>query len=396
MINNNTHFDVILAGGGIMGCAIAYNLLKRDPQLRVLIVERNSTYAQASTTLSDGNTRTQFNLQANIEMSLYGLEVLATFAEEFATADHVPDIGFRQQGNLYLVNEAGRAAAQQGVALQQSLGCDVVWLEPEQIRQHYPLLQVPNDVVGATFGAKDGTMSPLDVLMAYRRKAIALGAMVVEAEISALLKNGQQMSGLRTASGDVYHSDTVFNVAGAWAPLLAEPLGVHLPIQPIKRQVFAVALDVRFDHILPLLLLPTGQYVIHEGDGSFITGGSRPDDPVTYDDFSWGYGRFENYLWEGLINYLPDFDRLKVTNGWAGLYAVNTFDGNAILGEWPTLKGYYCANGFSGHGFQQCHAIGRYLAELILGQPHALDLSIFSAQRILDNKPVYENPARLI
>ena len=86
MPTNNT-YDVILAGGGIMGCAIAYNLLKRDRTLRVLIIERDSTYARASTTLSDGNTRIQFNLKENIQISLYGLEVLATFAEEFATQD---------------------------------------------------------------------------------------------------------------------------------------------------------------------------------------------------------------------------------------------------------------------------------------------------------------------
>ena len=90
------------------------------------------------------------------------------------------------------------------------------------------------------------------------------------------------------------------------------------------------------------------------------------------------------------------FDRLKVRRGWAGLYAVNTFDGNAILGEWPEVAGFYLANGFSGHGFQQCHAVGRFLTELILGRPLSLDLSSFSPQRILDNKPQFEGQLKLI
>ena len=89
-------------------------------------------------------------------------------------------------------------------------------------------------------------------------------------------------------------------------------------------------------------------------------------------------------------------DRLKVTSGWAGLYAYNTFDYNALLGEWPETKGFYQAHGFSGHGFQQCHAVGRYLSELILGVEPVLDLSIFSPQRILENKPVFENPNRIV
>lgn len=395
MSTKNT-YDVLLAGGGIMGCAIAYHLLKRDPTLRVLIVERDSAYTRASTTLSDGNTRIQFNLKQNIQISLYGLEVLSTFAEEFATKEHTPVINFRQQGNLYLVSEAGREFAQQGVALQKSLGCEIEWLEPDQIRDLYPLYPGSDTVVGATFGRKDGTMSPRDVLLGYRRKAIELGVTIIEAEIAELLKEGEQMTGLRLTSGEVYQAPIVANVTGAWAPLLAETVGVDLPIKAIKREVYSVMVPRSFDKILPMFLLPNGQYLFHEGGNNHVTGGALPEDPVTYTDFSWSADRFKQKLWEGLVEYLPDFDRLKLTNGWSGLYDVNTLDGNAILGEWPTLQGYYCANGFSGHGFQQAHAVGRYLAELMLGQTPTLDLSIFSPQRILDQRPVYENPARLI
>ena len=127
-----------------------------------------------------------------------------------------------------------------------------------------------------------------------------------------------------------------------------------------------------------------------------MCGKSLPDDPITYDDFTWERQKFEELLWPELVELIPAFDRLKVTRGWAGLYEVNTFDGNAILGEWPELKGLFLANGFSGHGFQQCHAVGRYLAELITDRPPTLDLSIFSPQRILENKPVFEGKRRII
>lgn len=395
-MGTSNHYDVILAGGGIMGCAIAYNLLKRDPNLSVLIVERDLTYANSSTVLSDGNIRVQFNLRANIEMSLYGLQVLSTFSEEFALEDHVPDISFRQQGNLYLVGAEGEEFARNGVALQQSLGAEVEWVEREEIIDLFPLVQLTDHVVGATYGRKDGSMSPLDVLLGYQRKAVSLGATILEDVVTRLLRTGSQMAGIEVASGDKYHSSVVFNVAGAWAPLLAGPLGINLPISSIKREVYNVQINRSIDGILPMLLLPNGQYLFHEGAGNFEVGGAKPDDPITYDDFSYSKARFEEFLWEGFVKYLPDFDRLKVVSGWGGLYAINTLDHNAILGEWPTLKGYYCANGFSGHGFQQCHAVGRYLAEMVLGETHVLDLSIFSPQRILDNNPVLENPARLI
>jgi glycine/D-amino acid oxidase-like deaminating enzyme len=128
----------------------------------------------------------------------------------------------------------------------------------------------------------------------------------------------------------------------------------------------------------------------------FLVGKSFSDDPISLDDFIWERKKFEERLWPELVDYLPTFDRLKILRGWAGLYEVNTLDGNAILGEHPALSGFYFANGFSGHGFQQCHAVGRYTAELMLGKTPSLDLSIFSAKRIVENKPVFESKRKII
>jgi len=392
---SEANFDVILVGAGVVGCAIATYLLKADRQLKILIIEKDSTYVKSSTVLCDGNIRIQFNLRENIEISLYGMKVMSTFSEEMATEDHVPEVNFRQQGNLYTVDEARKEASLEGLVVQQEMGCDVEWLEADEIQQYYPIFE-PNEVVGATFGRKDGSMSPLDVLLGYRRKAISLGVQILEADVKTLLKEGNQINGVQLASGEIFYAKIVFNTTGAWAPKLAQTVGVALPIKPIKRQVYVLKTEVHFDHILPMFLLPTGQYIFHEGSNHFITGGLLPDDPVGDDDFHWDLKRFEERLWPGLAKYIPAFDKLKVVNGWAGLYATNTLDGNAILGEWPELKGFYCANGFSGHGFQQSHAVGRYLSELVLEKTPTLDLSVFSPQRILDNKPVFENPSRII
>jgi glycine/D-amino acid oxidase-like deaminating enzyme len=393
MINNT--YDVIMVGGGLMGCATAYYLLKTDPQLKVALIELDPTYTRASTPLSDGNTRVQFNIKENIQMSQYGLEVLQSFAEDMAVDGDKPDVAFRQQGNLFIIDEASREESQQGLALQQSLGCQVEWLRPDEVTPYYPLYNLTG-CVGATFGRQDGTMSPLALLVGYKKKAVALGAHFIQAEVVELLQQGQQMAGVKLASGDRLAARAVVNAAGAWAAKIAQTVGVNLPILPIKRQVSVVETMVRPDKILPAIFFPSGLYCIHEGEGYFLCGKSLPDDPVGYDDFTWERRRFEEYLWSELVELIPAFDRLKVVRGWAGLYEVNTLDGNAILGEWPELPGFFLANGFSGHGFQQCHAVGRYLAELIVGQPPTLDLSIFSPRRILENKPVFESRRKII
>ena len=391
----NNEYDIIIVGGAVMGAAIGHYLIKADPNLKILIVEKDSSYQLSSTILSDGNIRVQFNLEENIRMSQYGIELMDTFEEDMATANYRPNIDFRRQGNLYIVKEGAEAVAKQGLERQQRLGCQVSWLETDKIKQHYPLFG-STECAGATLGHQDGTMSPLDILLGYRNKAIEQGVKFLEAEVAQLQKDDARVTGVLLASGELIHAPIVVNAAGAWAAKLARTIGVELPVQPLKRQVYSVEIDAHFEEILPMLLLPNGQYLFHEGHNHFITGGALPNDPNTDEDFSWSKERFEEHLWEGLVNYLPDFDRLKITNGWAGLYATNTFDHNALLGEYPTMPGFFLANGFSGHGFQQCHAVGRYLAELILDNSITLDLAIFSPQRLLDNKPVFENPSLII
>lgn len=387
-------FDIIAVGGGVMGCATAYYLLREDPNLRVAIFEMDPTYEKSSTALSDGNTRIQFNIKENIQMSMYGLEVLETFADTMAVEDRSPEISFKQQGNLFLIQEEAIEEARNGYELQRSLGCDVVWLGTDEITSRFPLIN--SDVCKAgTFGPLDGVMDPYAVMLAYKDKAIALGATFIQGEVADLLHDEGHMSGVRMVNGDIYTSGDVLNSAGAWATKLVQAVGIDLPVSPVMRQVFVVETEVHSDHVVPAFFSPTGLYCIHEGENIFMIGKSLPDDSVGF-DFTWKRERFTQALWPELVEMIPAFDRLKVIRGWAGLYAVNMFDGNAILGEWPELEGLYLANGFSGHGFQQCHAVGRYLAELILGNEFSLDLSIFSPERILKNEPVYESTRKLI
>lgn len=393
-MSHNT-FDVIIVGGGVMGCATAYYLLKSDPRLNIAILEMDATYAKSSTVLSDGNTRVQFNIKENIQMSQYGLEVLKTFAEDMEVDGERPDPAFRQQGNLFVLDEASHDESREGWLLQLSLGGLVYWLTPEDVQREYPLYNL-KDCVAGTLGVQDGTMSPLAVLMGYKKKVIAMGAKFIQAEVMEILKHENQVSGVKLSSGEIFNADIVMNAAGAWASLIAKTVGVDLPIVPIKREVTIVETNINPEKILPALFLPSGLYIIHEGEALFMCGKSFSDDHIGVDDFQWDRKRFEDRLWPELVEYIPEFDRLKILRGWVGLYEVNTLDDNAILGEWPELKGFFLANGFSGHGFQQCHAVGRYIAELMLKQKPKLDLSVFSPQRILENKPVFESQRKII
>ena len=372
-----------------MGSATAYHLMKADATLKVAVVERDAAYTQASTTLSMSNVRIQFSLKENVQISLYAIQVLKRFEEDMAVADQKPRIYHRQEGNLFLVDAAEETAARGAFEMQKDLGCQVQWWSPQTIKEHYPLYE-PDTLVGGTFSPGDGYIDAYAVLMGYRAKARSLGATYIQDEVVRIKKNQKRVSGAELAQHGHLNAAFVVNCAGAWAADVAKTAGVKLPVVPIKRQVFALDTAVKPTGPLPLTVLPSGLYFRSETGGLILLGKSLDEDPVGF-NFSWDDKRFMELLWPELAEFVPAFDRLKLVRGWAGLYAVNTMDGNAILGQWPELKGLYLANGFSGHGLQQGPAVGRYLSELILGQPVSLDLSIFGPERILEKRPLSEN-----
>lgn len=383
------NYDVVIVGGGIMGSATAYSLTAADPRVRVAVVEKDPTYEFASSTLSMANARIQFSLKENIQISQYALEVFATFGERMEVDGERPAAGFHPEGNLFFVDAAAEPAARRAFELQRSLGCEVEWWSPAQIAARYPLYATEGLVAG-TFGPRDGHLDAYGTLMGYKNKARSQGAAFLKGEVTRVETGAGKATGVRLASGGTLGAGCVVNCAGAWAAGVARTAGVELPVVPTQRQIFVLEPAVKPAGPLPLTILPSGLYFRTEGGGLLLLGKSREDDAVGF-GFCCDRNRFLNELWPELAEAVPAFDTLKLVRGWAGLYEENTFDGNGLIGEWPERGGFYLANGFSGHGLQQGPAVGRYLAELILGREHVLDLSIFTPARLLTGTPIAED-----
>ncbi len=372
-----------------MGCSCAWHLRRVDQKIRVVVVEKDPAYTNASSTLSMANIRIQFSLKENIKISLYAFDFFNRFAEEMEVDGDKPNLSFCREGNLFIVDESNRQAAEEALALQRSLGCHVDWWSPEEIQNQYPLYR-PDGYPGGTFGPDDGYIDAYSMLMGFKKKAKFLGAEFIHDEVIGILSDGQRVTGVKLASGYSLAAGIVINCAGAWAAKISSTADINLPIDPVKRQIFALKTGVKLHGPLPLTILPSGLYFRTETGNLILVGKSLEDDPVGF-NFTWERKRFERLLWPELADFAPAFDTVKVIRGWAGLYAVNRMDENAILGEWPELKGFYLANGFSGHGLQQGPAVGRYISEMILGIPPTLDLSIFGPERLLENRPLSEN-----
>jgi len=379
-------YDVLIVGGGIMGSSTAFHLMKIDNRLKVCVVEKDPTYEKASTTLSMANARIQFDLKDNIEISKYAFEILENFENDMAVDGEKPNILYRIEGNLFVVNDKSETGAKKAVEMQKALGCQVDWWSPEQMKERFPLYDT-SSCAGGTFGPQDGHFDAYALLMGYKAKAKSLGASYLTNEVTKICSAAGHATGVKLASGEQLTSKITINCAGAWAAQIAKTAGVELPINPVKRQVFAVDTAVKPDGPLPLTILPSGLYFRTETGGLVLVGKSNEDDPIGF-DFRHDNNLFTERFWLELAEFVPAFESLKLVRGWAGLYAVNTLDENAILGEWPKLKGLFLANGFSGHGLQQAPAVGRYIAERITGSTLSMDLSLFRPERILENRPI--------
>lgn len=381
--------DVVIVGGGVMGSSVAYHLGAGGFRGRVLVVERDLAYRQASSALSVGGIRQQFGAEINVRIARYSVTFYERFADLMAVGDERPDIEFRQRGYLFLADAQAWPALRARAQRQRGWGADVEVIEGGAILEIVPDLSLEG-IVGATFGPRDGWLDPYGVTQGFARKARALGASYIEDEVVAIGAAGGRVASVTLREGGKVEAGAVVNAAGPWAGELARLAGVDLPVRPVRRQVYVGSPARPLGYELPLVIAPDGLYFRSETGGRILCGKSFPFDPHAF-DFTWQRELFEKELWGPLSRRLPPCEQFRLERGWAGLYDENPLDHNAIIGEHPDLRGFYCINGFSGHGFQQAPAAGRGIAELTLhGRYVTLDLTPLSPARFREGKLLVE------
>ena len=383
-------YDCVIAGGAAMGSSLAYHLAA-DPGFggRVLVVEKDPTYAKAATSLSLSSIRQQFSSALNIRVGLAGVAFLKSAKTALAVEGDAPDLPLVENGYLYLASEAGAEALRANHVTQIAQGADIALLTPDEVTARFPYLSVEGVALASLGLSGEGWFDAYSLMQALRRKAISLGAVYRRDEIVDVVRAGPRVQGVRLASGETIGCGAFVNCAGAsGAATLAARMGAPIPVEARKRCVFVFEAK-RFEKF-PLLIDPSGVYVRPEGR-HYLVGGPPPDPDPDTQDFEVDWEQFEDVLWPALAARVPAFEELKRGRAWAGHYDLNTFDHNALVGRTPGLDNSYLAAGFSGHGAQQSPAIGRGLAELIAhGQYRTLDLSDFAVERVAQGRPILE------
>lgn len=384
-------YDVVVIGGAVMGASVAFWLTRLSPGLRVLVAERDPSFAQASTALSVASIRQQFTTAVNVEISRFGVDFIRDFAANLGGQGEVASLGLKENGYLFLTQTAeGRALLESVAQMQRDHGAATEVLPPEAIKARFPWLNT-EDLSAASFGSRDeGWFDNMGLLAGFRNAARAQGATFLRDTATGLRVEGGRVTGVMLQERGLIECEIAVNAAGTRAAEICRWAGLDLPVEPRKRTVFVIdAPNAR--HAEAPLLVDRGFYLRPEQDHWITATVPDTDGPCAPDDFDPDLHLFEDVIWEQLWHRAPGFDAVKVVRHWVGHYAYNTLDQNAILGPHPALPSLFLMNGFSGHGLQQAPAVGRGIAEHILtGGWQSLDLSDLSVARVLENRPFRE------
>ena len=376
---------VVIVGGGVVGSSIAYHLLRDGHPGRVVVVERDSTYARASSSLAMGGIRQQFSSAVNIQLAQYGARFYAEFDQALQVPGHTPRANFRQRGYLFLVDDPASDRFEARLEHQRRLGARVERLTLDQLRARVPGLRL-DDIRFGVFGPDDGYAEPRQVLAGFRAAAAAGGAEYVAAEVVGLTRRSGRIAGAVLDTGDAVAGDAVVNAAGPFAARLGAMAEIALPVQPVRQQLFRCALPVRWPYRFPVVVDPTGVHWRHddpvtESDSDrLVVARTRFDEPPG-ENFACDLSRWETDVRPPLVRRVPALEPLELIEGWAGLYAM-TPDHNPLIGEHPAAPGFFLANGFSGHGLMIAPAVGKVMSELIrTGRADTVDVRCFDAGR---------------
>ena len=271
---------------------------------------------------------------------------------------------------------------------QQTHGVDAEWLEPAELGARHPQLRV-DDLAGAVLSPRDGWLDPAVFVAGVRARARAAGVRFVTDRVVELTLDGERLTGVQLQVGGLVTADAVMVCAGTWIPQLVAPLGMVLPIEPMRRHEHYVTASATADD-LPFVKDVAG-LAIHAHSGGFSIGLVDFDHPGG-EDFSIDDTYFSRVVEPPTAHRLSGLSDFVEERTWTGLYDQNRLDGNAVVGNWPGHHdNLYVAAGFSGHGFMHALGVGRGLTEhLLTGSYQTIDLTRLGYARVEAGEPYAE------
>lgn len=374
--------DIIIIGGGIIGGSILFNLLQDGFKGKIAVFERKDALADESTALCAGGFRNIWSTVVNMKLTSFSIEKFKQFKNDTGAS-----IGFEQIGYLFTYYKEEWEKIVDFRRFWEESGVNTELLSPGEVEKMVPGLKTKlehldteivemlkvEEIVGGLFGPDCGVLNPTSCAIAYFEKSQENFPKIVEInkkkEVKKIsIKNGK-VDGVLLENDEFVTAEKVIIAAGAFSHDLLErsevPNEQNIPVVPVKRMLFLVNRPpIKGFEKIPMVIIDDGVYFHPEAD-DLLVGRAKEDQKPGYD-----YEMEKEYYIDVMNNYMqariPGMEYCRIKNGWGGLYAVNTEDENAIIGEHPDISNLILATGFSGHGVMEAPAIGKCISEKML------------------------------
>lgn len=363
--------DVVIVGGGIVGCASAYYLAQRGA--RVTLLERGIIGGEASGR-NGGGVRQQCRDRRERPLAMASVKLWEKLPVELGV-----DIEYVQGGNIRMAtNEERMDALRREAEEEWEDGLQVELWDRAELRRRAPYLG--EVFIGAKYCASDGTANPILATRALAWAAQRLGARILtQTPALALNVQNRQIVSVtaRDAQGEMLiETPWVINAAGPWAPHISETIGVKLPVEPSRS---VIAITQRYPPLFREFISShdLGVYARQARAGQVHIGGTNV--PARTFDQSVPATVLE-HLARGIVQMIPALQNANVLRAWAGTLEM-TPDKIPILGAVEGVQGYLLATGFSGHGFCLGPIAGKLMSELILDGAPSISLHAFRLSR---------------
>ena len=381
--------DVVVIGGGSTGTSIAWHLARRGAG-RVVLLEK-AAIAAGGTGWSSGIVRQHYTHATLARMALRSLRVFERFDEIVGG-----DAGFRRLGFLVLVKPEDAATLAANVAMHQSVGIESSVLSPAEVGELEPRI-AHDDVGAAAWEPGSGYADPVGATAGYAEAARRNGAdLRVNVCAEAIVAGPHGVERVETSAGPIA-TRTVVVAAGYRTRELVAPLGVDLPLTPVRHDIAIVARTPDFGRPHPIISdRINGSYFRPEGDDMTLIGTTAADegheDPEV-EQTREPYPEDTETLVMRFWRRFPSQEEATLRRGYTGVYDCSP-DLQPLLGPVPQVPGLHVAVGFSGHGFKLSPVVGELVAERIIdGRATLVDLDLFSPHRFAEGRPIRSSRA---
>jgi sarcosine oxidase subunit beta len=350
--------EFAIVGGGIMGLALAYNLTQRG--VTNVVVLEGHHLAWGASGRNGGGIRQQWSTEMNIRLMQESVDLCRHFAQELGT-----NVWMRQGGYLFLARDARTVTRMEPViALQNRCDVPTRLLSSAEVMSLVPELDV-RAFAGAWYNPTDAIVFPWPFLWGYARAAARRGVEIhTSTPVTAIERTGGAFV-LHTGKGTV-RAPRVINCAGAWSPEVARLVGLELPTWPARHEILSTEPLKPF--LKPMVsVIDSGLYFSQSLRGE-IVGGITLHEPRSPRIELGSRLAFVEAMAAGLVEAMPRLGDVKVVRQWAGPYDL-TPDNSPIVGEAPSVPGFYLCSGFVGHGFMMAPVVTKHYAAYLTGGP---------------------------